>query len=261
MTRDDLRRFRALDIDFESIGLLQSGAEDFAYFCTPADAEFVGRIGCDGVHFILLPGDERVFCVDPAMGEEGKYVLPVGSDFREFLSFVLFCQDANPLSQIWWMDEARFRELAAQDAAARKSGDMAEYFARKDAALAAVAGAFGLPPAHPFARVKALQAAFDPAGLSWPDEYYDTLGLDDPRHPEETVRIQGEHTATFTFEMEVPMLPQDPYILLSLINTKLRDQYPSLDALCDGLDADKAELTERLAGAGYAYDPEVNQFK
>ena len=72
MTRDDLKAFRALDIDFDSIGLLQSGSEDFAYFCTPADAEFVGRIGCDGVHFILLPGDERVYCVDPAMGEEGK---------------------------------------------------------------------------------------------------------------------------------------------------------------------------------------------
>ena len=32
------------------------------------------------------------------------------------------------------------------------------------------------------------------------------------------------------------MLPQDPNILLSYINTKLRDQYPSLDALCDDLD-------------------------
>ena len=261
MTRDDLRRFRALDIDFDSIGLLQDGGEDFAYFCTPTDAEFVGRIGCDGVHFILLPGDERVFCVDPAMGEEGKFVLPVGSDLREFLSFVLFCQDANPLSQIWWMDEARFREFAAEDAAARASGDMAEYFARKDAALAAIAGEFGLAPAHPFDKVKALQAAFDPSGLEWSDEYYDVLGLENPRRPEETVRIQGEHTATFTFEMEVPMLPQDPYILLSFINTKLRDEYPSLSALCDALDADQRELTEKLAGAGYAYDPAANQFK
>ena len=57
------------------------------------------------------------------------------------------------------------------------------------------------------------------------------------------------------------MLPQDPYILLSYVNTKLRDEYPSLDALCDGLDADKAELTDRLGGAGYAYDWSANQFK
>ena len=57
------------------------------------------------------------------------------------------------------------------------------------------------------------------------------------------------------------MLPQDPYILLSYVNTKLRDEYASLDALCDGLDADKAEFTGKLARAGYAYDPDANQFK
>lgn len=57
------------------------------------------------------------------------------------------------------------------------------------------------------------------------------------------------------------MIPKDPFILLSFINTKLRDEYSGLDALCDGLDADKAELIGRLSGAGYAYDPESNQFK
>ena len=57
------------------------------------------------------------------------------------------------------------------------------------------------------------------------------------------------------------MLPQDPYILLSYVNTKLRDEYSSLDALCDGLDAGKAELINKLSGAGYAYDPDINQFK
>lgn len=57
------------------------------------------------------------------------------------------------------------------------------------------------------------------------------------------------------------MLPQDPYILLSYVNTKLRDEYSGLSALCDGLDADEAELAEKLAGAGYAYDPDANQFK
>lgn len=179
MTRDALKRFRALDIDFGSIGLEQSGAEDFACFCTPADAEYVGRIGCDGVHFVLLPGDERVFCVDPAMGEIGKYVLPVGRDFREFLSFVLYGRDANPLSQIWWMDEARFRTLLEEDAAQRWPG-CEELFAHKDAALSAIAGAFGLTPADPYRQVKNLQAAFDPSVLRFSEEYYDVLGLECP---------------------------------------------------------------------------------
>ena len=57
------------------------------------------------------------------------------------------------------------------------------------------------------------------------------------------------------------MLPQDPYILLSYVNTKLRDEYSGLDALCDGLDEDKAELVRKLSGTGYAYDPDANQFK
>lgn len=178
MTRDDLKTFRALPIDFDAIGLLQGGAEDFAYFCTPVGAEFVGRIGCGGVHFILLPGDERVFCVDPDMGEEGKYVLPVGGDFREFLSFLLYCKDANPLSQIWWLPEERFPEFAAEDAAARAEGGMADFFAAKDAACAAIAEAFHITPAEPYAKVKALQAAFDPGILKFSDEYYDTLGIE-----------------------------------------------------------------------------------
>ena len=39
------------------------------------------------------------------------------------------------------------------------------------------------------------------------------------------------------------MLPQDPVILLSYVNTKLRDCYPSLDALCDDLQANQQALS------------------
>ena len=56
------------------------------------------------------------------------------------------------------------------------------------------------------------------------------------------------------------MLPQDPIILLSYVNTKLRDEYDSLDELCDGLDADREELVRRLEGVNYVYSPERNQF-
>ena len=56
------------------------------------------------------------------------------------------------------------------------------------------------------------------------------------------------------------MLPQDPYILLSYVNTKLRDEYSGLTELCAALDADEQELTAKLSGAGYHYDPEQNRF-
>ncbi len=56
-------------------------------------------------------------------------------------------------------------------------------------------------------------------------------------------------------------LPTDPYILLSYINTKLRDEYPSLEALCDNLDIDAGEISQRLSDAGFSYNPEINQFR
>jgi hypothetical protein len=56
------------------------------------------------------------------------------------------------------------------------------------------------------------------------------------------------------------MLPNDPVMLLSLINLKLRDFYPSLDALCEDMDARKEEITQKLAKIDYHYDAEKNQF-
>ena len=43
------------------------------------------------------------------------------------------------------------------------------------------------------------------------------------------------------------MLPKDPVILLSYLNTKLRDEYSSLAELCAALDADEAAVQETLA--------------
>lgn len=56
------------------------------------------------------------------------------------------------------------------------------------------------------------------------------------------------------------MLPQDPVILLSYVNTKLRDQYASLAALCDDLDEDQTALEEKLRLINYEYDAGRNQF-
>lgn len=55
-------------------------------------------------------------------------------------------------------------------------------------------------------------------------------------------------------------LPEDPVMLLSVINTKLRDYYPSLDALCDDMHIDRKELSDRLDLIDYAYDAGRNQF-
>lgn len=57
------------------------------------------------------------------------------------------------------------------------------------------------------------------------------------------------------------MLPNDPVILLSLINTKLRDFYSTLDELCDDMNIDKEELVKKLSTIGYCYSEKQNQFK
>lgn len=55
-------------------------------------------------------------------------------------------------------------------------------------------------------------------------------------------------------------LPKDPMMLLSVVNTKLRDEYPSLRELCRSLSIDESELCSRLAGIGYEYDGALNRF-
>ena len=57
------------------------------------------------------------------------------------------------------------------------------------------------------------------------------------------------------------MLPEDPTMLLSFVNMKLRDEFADLDDLCDTLDVDKNELVEKLEKAGYRYDSENHCFK
>ncbi|MBQ1240171.1 MAG: DUF4250 domain-containing protein [Ruminococcus sp.] len=56
------------------------------------------------------------------------------------------------------------------------------------------------------------------------------------------------------------MIPNDPMILLSYINTKLRDDYPTLDALCDDLQADRTEIEAKLKAIDYTYNAELNRF-
>lgn len=54
--------------------------------------------------------------------------------------------------------------------------------------------------------------------------------------------------------------PSDPFVLFSWVNLKLRDFYPSLDALCDDLEINKEELVKKLADAGFEYNENANRF-
>ncbi len=56
-------------------------------------------------------------------------------------------------------------------------------------------------------------------------------------------------------------LPNDPHMLVSVVNTKLRDNYDSLDALCEDMGVNQEKLVLKLLGADYTYDSSINQFK
>ena len=55
-------------------------------------------------------------------------------------------------------------------------------------------------------------------------------------------------------------IPNDPMMLLSWINLKLRDFYPSLDALCEDLELEKTAILDKLSAIGFEYNEEQNRF-
>lgn len=179
-TREDVKTFFGLPLDFSMLELEpETGADPVRYFCTPENAEIIGWGSC-GTHFVLLPGDEAVYCVEPELAEEGTFVLPVGADFREFLSHLLYCKCTSPLAQIFMLDATRFRKLLEDNDANTWPG-CEEDFKSGDASLALLAETFHIRSRDPFQRVKELQTGFDPSVLNFSDAYYDTLGLEKPK--------------------------------------------------------------------------------
>ena len=55
-------------------------------------------------------------------------------------------------------------------------------------------------------------------------------------------------------------LPKDPMILFSFVNMKLRDNYASLDDLCEDMDIRKEDILEQLKSAGFEYSSEHSKF-
>ena len=56
-------------------------------------------------------------------------------------------------------------------------------------------------------------------------------------------------------------LPKDPFLLLSFVNTRLRDQYASLEELCADCMTDREELVKKLEAAGFIFDEKLRQFR
>ena len=55
-------------------------------------------------------------------------------------------------------------------------------------------------------------------------------------------------------------IPQDPIILLSYVNTKLRDHFATLEEFCETYELNEAEIRDTLSSVDYQYDEITNQF-
>lgn len=55
-------------------------------------------------------------------------------------------------------------------------------------------------------------------------------------------------------------IPSDPIMLLSFVNTKLRDEYDSLQSMCDDMELDMQEITDKLNAIDYEYHADLNKF-
>ncbi len=56
-------------------------------------------------------------------------------------------------------------------------------------------------------------------------------------------------------------IPQDPFMLLSYVNMQLRDNYETLEDLCDAIGTTPEQIISKLAAAGFDYMPEIRQFR
>ena len=65
---------------------------------------------------------------------------------------------------------------------------------------------------------------------------------------------------SFNLKIVTMRLPEDPVMLYSFINMKLRDFYPSLDALCEDMNVEKEDIIRKLKLVGFEYNPEKNRF-
>lgn len=55
-------------------------------------------------------------------------------------------------------------------------------------------------------------------------------------------------------------VPKDPMMLLSFVNTQLRDHYPDIEEFCGAYGISRDEIDRTLSAAGFEYDREGNRY-
>ena len=73
-------------------------------------------------------------------------------------------------------------------------------------------------------------------------------------------RVKNWKTVRGWHIWKLKLVDEDPVMLYSFINMKLRDFYPSLDALCEDMNVEKEDIVRKLKLVGFEYNPAKNRF-
>lgn len=156
-------QYLKLNLNGSLIGL-EKVEENFQYYCTPKNAEVIGCIGVDGIHFCFVKGlGDMVFCVNP-MESAGENVHLVAADFIDFLRLILTFGSADVLEQLHgfskWDVDAILKEYGVAPNQKRVLKRIQEEFQIQ-------------PMEDLFGYQTQLEHLFDCSMLEFPDEYYE----------------------------------------------------------------------------------------
>lgn len=155
-------RFLTLDLDLSPVGFTHRGSF-IPYYCTPENAQILGRAGVDGIHYCTIPlFGEMIFAVSPM--NFGDCVHPIARNFTDLLRLLLACVDMAALEQCFAWDEAQFHAFLADNPATPE----------QQAALDSIRGAFSLSAMEsPYAYIRQLQSEFDLSRIPYTEDYLD----------------------------------------------------------------------------------------
>jgi len=103
----NISNLQAYSEAFLSLGLII----DFnfpKYFCTPENAEIIGHIGSDGIHFCVIRDEAPVYIVNPMMSDH--FVELIAMNLSEFIDMLIHVKDAALFECMSYSNESQFRE-------------------------------------------------------------------------------------------------------------------------------------------------------
>lgn len=175
-------KYKKLNIDTTLIGL-EKGSWAGDYFCTPKGVTVIGWE--NSIHYCFIKGyGEMVFAVNPETCVD-KYVYPLAENFEEFLRIILACGSTTAVEQIIGWTKEQFVEFL-------KSSDNA-FVSNQADVLENIKYELKIEPReNVYEYVKNIQANFDDSKIEYIEEYYDTLGLENPSLKNKANEKQGD---------------------------------------------------------------------